>query len=87
MTIADDTLDTALVGAKNNAVRLPQDGFGQLLRVAMMLIVCCAVVALAVVILWLVSWNQDGLPDIGDPQEIAAARALVAGDNQNTLTS
>ncbi len=87
MSIADDALDFVPGGAKTNLGRLPQNGFGQLLRVTIMLVVCAAVVALALVFWWLSSWNQEGLPDIGDPEEIAAVRALGAGDDRNAFTS
>jgi hypothetical protein len=76
MSIADDFLDIAPVGGKNKAGRLPRKGFGQLQRVTIALVVCRAVVALALVILWLSSWSMDGLPDIGDPEEIAAVGVL-----------
>ncbi len=76
MSIADDALDIAPAGAKNKAGRSPQNGSGRFERATIVLVVCVAVVAMALVILWLSSWNQDGLPDIGDPEEIAAVRAL-----------
>jgi hypothetical protein len=87
MSIADDALDFVPGGAKTNLGRLPQKGFGHLLRVTIMLVVCIAVIAMALVFWWLSSWNQDGLPDIGDAEEIAAVRALGAGVDRNAFTS
>ncbi len=87
MSIADDAVDFLPGGAKTNTGRLPRNGFGQLLRVTIMLVVCIAVIAIALVFWWLSSWNQDGLPDIGDPEEIAAVRALGAGVDRNASKS
>jgi hypothetical protein len=87
MSIVDDALYTAPVAAAKRTVRLPRPGSGQLLRVTIVLVVCCAVVAVALVLLWLSSWSMDGLPDIGGPEEIAAVRAVGAGDDRDAITA
>jgi hypothetical protein len=56
----------------------------QLARVTFVLATCLALAATALTIWWLTSLN--GLPDIGDPFDIAAFRAYHIPDNQNTFT-
>jgi hypothetical protein len=57
----------------------------QLARVAFVLLVCLALAAAAVAIWWLRS--LDGLPDIGDPFDVAAFRAFRIPDDRNAFTS
>ena len=56
----------------------------QLLRVTLVLAICLAVAAAALAIWWLTSLN--GLPDIGDPFDVAAFRAFRVPDDQNAFT-
>ena len=56
----------------------------QLLRVTLVLAICLAVAAAAFAIWWLTSLN--GLPDIGDPFDVAAFRAFSIPDDQNAFT-
>ena len=56
----------------------------QLARVTFVLGTCLALAATAVTIWWLTSLN--GLPDIGDPFDVAAFRAFHVPDDQNAFT-
>jgi hypothetical protein len=58
--------------------------FRQLLRVMFVLVVCLALAATALTIWWLTSLN--GLPDLGDPFDVAAFRAFHVADDQNAFT-
>ena len=53
-------------------------------RVIVVLAACLAVAAAALAIWWLNSLN--GLPDIGDPFDVAAFRAFSVPDDQNAFT-
>ncbi len=55
----------------------------QLLRVMLVLTICLAVAATALAIWWLTSLN--GLPDIGDPFDVAAFRSFRLPDDQNAF--
>ncbi len=55
----------------------------QLARVTIVLAVCLALGATALAIWWLTSLN--GLPDIGDPFDVAAFRAVRIPDDQNAF--
>jgi hypothetical protein len=56
----------------------------QLLRVTLVLASCLALAATATAIWWLTSLN--GLPDIGDPFDVAAFRAFSLPDDLNAFT-
>jgi hypothetical protein len=56
----------------------------QLLRVAFVLASCLALAAMVIAIWWLTSLN--GLPDIGEPFDIAAFRDSSISDEQNAFT-
>jgi hypothetical protein len=56
----------------------------QLLRAMFVLAICLALAATAFAIRWLTSLN--GLPDIGDPFDVAAFRAFSVPDDQNAFT-
>jgi hypothetical protein len=56
----------------------------QLLRVIIVLAACVAVAATALAIWWLNSLN--GLPDIGDPLDVASFRTFSLPDDQNAFT-
>ena len=56
----------------------------QLRHVVVVLAACVAVAATAFAIWWLNSLN--GLPDIGDPFDVAAFRAFRLPDEQNAFT-
>ena len=56
----------------------------QLLRASIVLAICLVIAATALAIWWLTSLN--GLPDIGDPFDVAAFRAFRVPDDQNAFT-
>src|SRR5262249_53065535 len=71
-------------GKPSKAVELLRKRLRQLLRVVVVLAACVAVAATALAIWWLNSLN--GLPDIGDPFDVAAFRAFRFPDEQNAFT-
>jgi len=70
-------------GKPSKAVELLRKRLRQLLRVVVALAACVAVAATAFVVWWLNSLN--GLPDIGDPFDVAAFRAFRIPDDQNAF--
>jgi hypothetical protein len=68
----------------SKSVQLLGKRLRQLLRVVVALAACVAVAATAFAIWWLNSLN--GLPDIGDPFDVAAFRAFGLPDEQNAFT-
>src|SRR6516165_12436921 len=74
----------AVSGKPSKAVELLRKRLRQLLRVVVALAACVAVAATALAIWWLNSLN--GLPDIGDPFDVAAFRAFRLPDEQNAFT-
>jgi hypothetical protein len=71
-------------GKPSKSVQLLRKRLRQLLRVVVVLAACVAVAATALAIWWLNSLN--GLPDIGDPFDVAAFRAFRLPDEQNAFT-
>jgi hypothetical protein len=71
----------AVSGKPWKAVELLRKRLRQLLRVIVVLSACVAVCATAFAIWWLNSLN--GLPDIGDPFDVAAFRAFRIPVDQN----
>ena len=71
-------------GKPSKSVQLLRKRLRQLLRVVVVLAACVAVAATAFAIWWLNSLN--GLPDIGDPFDVAAFRAFRLPDEQNAFT-
>ena len=71
-------------GTPSKLVQLLRKRLRQLLRVVVVLAACVAVAATAFAIWWLNSLN--GLPDIGDPFDVAAFRAFRLPDEQNAFT-
>ncbi len=71
-------------GKPSKAVELLRKRLRQLLRVVVVLAACVAVAAAALAIWWFNSLN--GLPDIGDPFDVAAFRAFRLPDEQNAFT-
>ena len=71
-------------GEPSKSVQLLRKRLRQLLRVVVVLAACVAVAATALAIWWLNSLN--GLPDIGDPFDVAAFRAFRLPDEQNAFT-
>jgi hypothetical protein len=65
-------------------VQLLRKRVRQLLRAAFVVAICLALAATALAIWWLRSLN--GLPDIGDPFDVAAFRAFSVPDDQNAFT-
>src|SRR6516165_11172023 len=74
----------AVSGKPSKTVDLLRKRLRQLLRVVVVLAACVAVAATAFAIWWLNSLN--GLPDIGDPFDVAAFRAFRLPDEQNAFT-
>ena len=74
----------AVSGKPSKLVQLLRKRLRQLLRVVVVLAACVAVAATAFAIWWLNSLN--GLPDIGDPFDVAAFRAFRLPDEQNAFT-
>jgi hypothetical protein len=74
----------AVSGKPSKTVALLRKRLRQLLRVVVVLAACVAVAATAFAIWWLNSLN--GLPDIGDPFDVAAFRAFRLPDEQNAFT-
>jgi hypothetical protein len=70
-------------GKPSKAVASLRKRLRQLLRVMVVLVACIAVTATAFVVWWLNSLN--GLPDIGDPFDVAAFRAFRIPDDQNAF--
>src|SRR5262249_4224147 len=71
-------------GKPSKLVQLVRKRLRQLLRVVVVLAACVAVAATAFAIWWFNSLN--GLPDIGDPFDVAAFRAFRVPDDQNAFT-
>ena len=74
----------AVSGTSQKMLQLLRKRLRQLLRVTLVLAICLAVAATALAIWWLTSLN--GLPDIGDPFDVAAFRAFSIPDDQNAFT-
>jgi hypothetical protein len=70
-------------GTPSKMVALLRKRLRQLLRVVVVLAACVAVAATAFAIWWLNSLN--GLPDIGDPFDVAAFRALRIPEDRNAF--
>src|SRR5215469_6913602 len=73
----------AVSGKPSKVVALLRKRLRQLLRVIVVLAACVAVAATAFAVWWLNSLN--GLPDIGDPFDVAAFRAFRIPDDQNAF--
>jgi hypothetical protein len=73
----------AVSGKPSKTVELLRKRLRQLLRVVVVLAACLAVAATAFAIWWFNSLN--GLPDIGDPFDVAAFRAFSIPDDQNAF--
>ena len=74
----------AVRGTSSKTLQLLRKRLRQLLRVTLVLAICFALAATAFAIWWLTSLN--GLPDIGDPFDVAAFRAFSVPDDQNAFT-
>ena len=74
----------AVSGTSSKTLQLLRKRLRQLLRVMLVVTICLAVAAGALAIWWLNSLN--GLPDIGDPFDVAAFRAFRLPDDQNAFT-
>jgi hypothetical protein len=70
-------------GGTNKLRQLLRTRARQLVRVTVVLLICLALAAAAVTIWWLNSLN--GLPDIGDPFDVATFRGLSVPDDQNAF--
>ena len=73
----------AVSGTSQKLLQLLRKRLRQLARVTLVLAICLAVAASALAIWWLTSLN--GLPDIGDPFDVAAFRAFSIPDDQNAF--
>ena len=74
----------AVSGTSSKTLQLLRKRLRQLVRVMLVLTIGLAVAAGALAIWWLNSLN--GLPDIGDPFDVAAFRAFRIPDDQNAFT-
>src|SRR5215468_10094164 len=74
----------AVSGKPSKTVDLLRKRLRQLLRVIVVLTACVAVAATALAIWWLNRLN--GLPDIGDPFDVAAYCAIRVPADQNAFT-
>ncbi len=74
----------AVSGTSRKLLGLLRKRLRQLLRITLVLVICLALAATALAIWWLRSLN--GLPDIGDPFDVAEFRAFRIPDEQNALT-
>jgi hypothetical protein len=73
----------AVSGTSQKLLQLLRKRLRQLLRVTLVLAICLAVAASALAIWWLTSLN--GLPDIGDPFDVAALRSFRIPDEENAF--
>src|SRR5262245_45282456 len=73
----------AVSGTSRKLLGLLRKRLRQLLRITLVLVICVALAATALAIWWLRS--LDGLPDIGDPFDVAEFRAFRIPDEQNAL--
>jgi hypothetical protein len=74
----------AVRGTSQKLLGLLRKRLRQLARVALVLAICLALAGTALAIWWLRSLN--GLPDIGDPFDVAEFRAFRIPDEQNAFT-
>jgi hypothetical protein len=74
----------AVSGKTSKTAALLRKRLRQLLRVIVVLVAWIAVAAMVLAIWWLNSLN--GLPDIGDPFDVAAFRTFSLPDDQNAFT-
>jgi hypothetical protein len=74
----------AVRGASSKILQLLRKRLRQLRRVMLVLTICLAVAATALAIRWLTSLN--GLPDIGDPFDVAEFQAFRIPDERNAFT-
>src|SRR4051812_42674219 len=74
----------AVSGPPSKTLQLLRKRLRQLLRVMLVGTICLAVVAGALAVWWLNSLN--GLPDIGDPFDVAAFRTFSLPEDQNAFT-
>jgi hypothetical protein len=73
----------AVNGTSKKLLQLLRKRIRQLLRVTFVLALCLVLGASAFAIWWLISLS--GLPDIGDPFDVAAFRAFRVPDDENAL--
>src|SRR3954454_13191105 len=74
----------AVSGTSRQRLPLLRRRLRQLLRVTLVLAACLVLAAVALGIWWLRS--LDGLPDVGDPFDVAAFRAFRIPEDQNAFT-
>ena len=73
----------AVSGTSSKTLQLLRKRLRQLARVTLVLAICLAVAASAFAIWWLTSLN--GLPDIGEPFDVATFRAFRIPDDENAF--
>jgi hypothetical protein len=71
-------------GPSSKTFQLLRNRVRQLLRILLAVTICLAVAAAALAVWWSTSLN--GLPDIGDPFDVAAFRAFSLPDEKNAFT-
>ncbi len=83
LTQHESPAPAAVGGTSPKMLQLLRKRLRQLLRVTLVLVICLAAAATALAIWWLTSLN--GLPDIGDPFDVATLRSFSIPDEQNAF--
>jgi hypothetical protein len=83
LTQSESPAPAAASGTLQKTLQLLRKRLRQLVRVMLVVTICLAVAAGALTVWWLNSLS--GLPDIGDPFDLAAYRALHVPDDQNAF--
>jgi hypothetical protein len=83
LTQLESAAPAAASGASRKLLQLLRKRLRQLLRVTLVLATCLALAATALAIWWLMSLN--GLPNIGDPFDVAAFRAYSLPEDRNAF--
>ncbi len=81
--LAQHELPVASSAGSSKLLRLLRMRLRQLVRVTLVLVIGLAVAVTAIGVWWLTSLN--GLPDIGEPFDFDAFRAVSVPDNQNAF--
>jgi hypothetical protein len=77
-------IPVAVSGTSPKTLQVLRKRLHQAIRLTLVLAICLAVAASAIAIWWLTSLN--GLPDIGDPFDVAAFKSFSVPDDRNAFT-
>jgi hypothetical protein len=83
-TRAESPSPASVSGTSHKMLQLLRKRLRQLLQVTLVLAIGLTVAATVLTVWWLMSLN--GLPDIGDPFDVAAIRAFRISDDENAFT-